>query len=143
MTTFKRLRPNISNHKILIAGLNSVTSTLLLLGAPSLLTKVQDIKVFWSPGIIKDSHYADFILQFHNSPVATEWAGKGLWVSGGRTSSQISKCSATYVRQHQHLLWATQESKPVSHAQVKMMKRLSSYLNTLETIRLVIQYLEV
>lgn len=74
MTTFKRLRPNIFNHKILIAGLNSVTSALLLLGGPSLLTKVQDIKVFYLMASLK---IATMLTSFCNSVIPL-WQLNGL-----------------------------------------------------------------
>lgn len=101
MTTFKRLMTNtfLTTKFWVLNWMTSVISTLLL-GGPSLIAKVQYVLVFWSHGIIKNSHYSDFILQFYYSPMTTEWAEKGqldtsLYQMAGSLHRSWSKCSTT------------------------------------------------
>lgn len=65
---------HISNHRSVGAELTSVISTLLLLSGPSLLARVQHVKMFWSQSTIRNSH----CVNIHSfSSMATEWAEKG------------------------------------------------------------------
>lgn len=147
MTTFKRLMPNISNHKIVSAELTSVISTLLLLGGPSLLANIQNSKVFWSHGTIRNSHSADFILLFYYSPMGMEWAeevqrDRSLYVKKSRILVLCHVSAATLA-----LVLGNQGVKPsitsTSLPAGVKIKCLSSHLNTPETIRLLLPCLEV